>query len=421
MSESSAPRSADRAVEEVARTSYGRLVAYLASTTSDVAAAEDALADAFEAALRTWPERGVPDRPTSWMITAAKRSLIGRARHRDVANRALPSLAALEADRAEAGPTSVVGDHRLALLFACAHPAIDATVHAPLMLQVVLGLDVARMAPAFRLRPATLGQRLVRAKQKISTAGIPFSMPQHDDLAPRASAVLDAIYAAYGTGWDDPLGADDVRRGLTEEAIRLGEVLCELLPDHAEAHGLASLMLHSHARAAARRDGGRMVPLDQQDTDRWSADLILRADAHLSVALELRTPGAYQVHAAIQSLHNRRAGGGSTDWRTIATLYDALVTMAPSVGACVARAAAHLESDGPESARSILDLADLAAVADYQPYWAVRAEMLTRAHGTPAAIAEAAERAIELSADPAVAAHLTEKYLAHDIAVGVVA
>ena len=414
MSESSAPQSVNRAVEEVARTSYGRLVAYLSSRSSDVAAAEDALADAFEAALRTWPDRGIPSRPTSWMITAARRSLIGRARRNDVAQRALPSLALLEADRAEPGPTSVIGDHRLELLFACAHPAIDGSIHAPLMLQTVLGLDAARMAPAFQVRAAALSQRLVRAKQKMRTARIPFATPAHGDLAPRATAVLDAIYAAYGTGWEDPLGSDDVRVGLTTEAIRLAELVCELLPEHAEAHGLAALMEHSHARAAARRDrDGRMVPLAQQDTSRWSPELIATGDAHLSAALALRSPGPYQLHGAIQSLHNRRSLRGTTDWRAIASLYDALVTVDPSAGALVARAAAHLEAIGPEPARVLLEELDPSWTFDYQPYWAVRAEVLLRGGGPDREVDLARERAISLAVDPIVADHLRARYGKH--------
>jgi len=410
VSGSSSSDAANQAVEEVARTSYGRLVAYLASTTSDLAAAEDAVADAFEAALRTWPERGIPDRPTSWMITAARRSLIGRARRAGVAERALSSLALQQADRAEPGPASAVGDHRLELMFACAHPAIEPGVHAPLMLQTVLGLDVERMAQAFRVRPATLGQRLVRAKRKIRTAGIPFATPDRHDLEPRAAAVLDAIYVAFGTGWEDPLGADAARAGLAEEAIRLAELVCELLPTHAEAHGLAALVLHSHSRRAARRDElGRMVSLSEQDTRRWSPDLVERGDGHLSAALALRSPGPYQLHGAIQSFHNRRASTGFTDWTAIAAMYDALVDISPTTGARVARAAAHLEAVGPSAARTLLDELDPSAVADYQPYWAVLAEVLRRLDVAEAELTAARARALEL-ADPAVSEYLRVRY-----------
>lgn len=411
MTDQSSPLSAQRAVEEVARTSYGRLVAFLASTTSDVAAAEDALSDAFEAALRPWPDRGIPDRPTSWMITAAKRSLIGRGRRDTVAARAMSTLAVLESERAEPGPSSVIADHRLELLFACAHPALDASIHAPLMLQTVMGLDVARMAPAFQVRASTLGQRLVRAKQKIKHAGIPFSLPDRVDLEPRVAAVLDGVYAAYGTGWEDPLGSDPARSGLADEAVRLAELICELLPDHAESRGLVALLLHSHARAGARRDPvGRMVTLDRQDTRRWSKELIERGDEHLGVALSLRSPGPYQLHGVIQSLHNQRASRGTTDWPSIALIYDSLVGFDATVGAAVARAAAHLEASGPERARDLLDAIDPDAVGDYQPYWAVRAEVVSRL-GAPAPEIEAARlRAISLASDPAVVAHLLDRY-----------
>lgn len=400
---------AQRAVEEVARTSYGRLVAYLASTTSDLAGAEDALADAFEAALRTWPERGVPDRPTSWMITAAKRSLIGRLRRRLVADRALPSLALLAAERELPDEPSPVGDKRLELLFACAHPAIDRRVHAALMLQAVLGLDVARMAPAFHVEPAALGQRLVRAKRKLRDAGIGFAPPGAEDLVGRLGAVLDAIYAAYATGWEDPLGTDEGRTGLVEESIRLATLTSSLL-DHPEAHGLAALLLHSHARQPARRDGaGRLVRLEDQDPGRWSTELIEQADGHLARAFAAGDPGRYQVQAAIQSVHNHRSATRGTDWTAVAGLYDALVRWDRSVGAEVARAAAHLEAHGPDPALQILEAIDPPAAGRYQPYWAVRAEALHRAGRDDTARTAALERAIDLAADPAVADDLRRR------------
>jgi RNA polymerase sigma-70 factor (ECF subfamily) len=205
---------ATSAVEAVVRESYGRLLAFLASQTSDIAAAEDALADALESAVRTWPERGVPERPESWMLTVARRSLIGGGRRQQVAERNQVELALRAAERDEEGPSSSVPDKRLELLFACAHPAIDASLHAPLMLQTVLGLDAARIAAAFLMAPTTLGQQLVRAKRKIKVAGVPFRVPGPGELPERAGSVADAIYAAYGTGWDDPIGDDERKVGL---------------------------------------------------------------------------------------------------------------------------------------------------------------------------------------------------------------
>lgn len=400
---------AHQAVEEVARSSYGRLVAYLASTTSDLGAAEDAVADAFEAALRTWPDRGIPDRPTSWMITAAKRSLIGRTRRRAVAERALPSLALLAAEQEDRVASSVVGDKRLELMFTCAHPAIDARVHAPLMLQAVLGLDVARMAPTFQVAPAALGQRLVRAKRKIRDAGITFRPPDPADLGERLGAVLDAVYAAYGTAWEDPLGTDEARAGLADESIRLAELVASLT-DHPEAHGLAALLLHSHARQAARRDRlGRVVRLADQSPEHWSSDLIERGDAHLVQAFRAGAPGHYQVHAAIQSVHNRRPAGGTPNWVAVAGLYDALLAMGRTVGVEVARAAAVLEAHGPRPALAALDEIAPEVVGQYQPYFAVRAEVLQRLGGRDSASIEALDQAISLSADPAVADDLRRR------------
>ena len=289
------PREVHEAVEEVASTSYGRLVAYLASRTGDLSGAEDALADVFEAALRSWPTTGVPDRPVTWMLTAAKRSMIGRRRRSDTAARAAPTLAILADERSET-VASAVPDKRLELLFACAHPAIDPTIHAPLMLQTVFGIDVARMSAAFLVEAPALGQRLVRAKRKIAAAGIPFELPGPDDLGSRTAVVLDAVYGAYGTGWDDPGGLDPGRSGLTAEAIRLADLLVELRPSDAESLGLASLLHHLEARAGARRDDqGRFVGLTEQDPWRWSPVHLAAGEQLLNRALALGAARSVRV------------------------------------------------------------------------------------------------------------------------------
>lgn len=405
----------DQAVDEVARSSYGRLVAYLASITSDIAAAEDALSDAFVAALRTWPTHGIPERPTSWLLTAARRSLIGASRHADVVRRNNPTLALLADERAEVS-VERFGDHRMELLFTCAHPAIEPAMHAPLMLQTVLGLDAGRIAKAYLIPPATLSQRLVRAKQKIRDARIPFVVPEPRELPDRVSAVLDAIYAAYGSGWDDPLRTDIKRHGLTDEAVRLAEILCVLLPDNAEAHGLAAMLLHSDARSAARRDSNqRFIPLGEQEMGLWSRSHIQRAEEHLVKALSQKNIGPYQLHGAIQSVHNRRALTGSTDWPAIRQLYDGLAAIAPSTGVAVARAAAVLESDGPAAALTALELIDSNDVATYQPYWVVVAEAFERS-GLRDQFIRALNKAIELTDDPSVRVHLAERLGSHESA-----
>lgn len=392
-----------RAVDEVARSSYGRLIAYLAAGGRDLAAAEDALADAFVSALRTWPERGVPERPDSWLLTVARRTLIDGARRRDVATRALPALARLTAEpEPSVTPTDQpIPDTRLELLFACAHPAITAGMRSPLMLQTVLGLDAARIASAFLVSPTSMGQRLVRAKAKIKRAGIPFAIPRPAQLPERLEFVLDAIYAAYGTGWDDPAGHDPRRRGLTDEAVRLAGIVVNLLPAEPEAHGLLAALLHMQAREGARRaTDGSFVPLDEQDIRRWSPGRMAAAERQLALALARDTPGPYQLHAAIQSIHNRRSITGRTDWAAIASLYDGLVRLTPSVGAHVARAAAHLRTD-PAAALAMLDRLDAALVSSHQPYWVVRAHCLHRTDDRDGAL-RACSLALGLTEDPAL-------------------
>ena len=394
-------------VDEVARTSYGRLVAYLASVTGDLAAAEDALGDALVAALRTWPTRGVPDRPESWLLTAARRNIIDAARRREVARSALPAIARAMEERWQREATGPIPDERLRLMFVCAHPAISPAMRSPLMLQAVLGLDAARISAAFLVAPTTMGQRLVRAKAKIKDAGIPFRIPEVDELPARLDAVLDAVYAAYGTGWDDIDDPDPIRGDLVPEAIRLARLLTQLLPDEPEAHGLLALLLHSHARHDARRDdGGGYVPLARQDVTRWSRALILEAERHLALALEGGRVGPYQLQAAIQSLHNRRSASGSTDWHAVAQLYDGLVQLAPTVGTAVARAAAYRQVSGAATAMRLLAELDDAVVADYQPYWVLTA-FCERDLESPNTAASAA-RALALTSSPQVADYLRD-------------
>ncbi|MDQ3444219.1 MAG: RNA polymerase subunit sigma-70 [Chloroflexota bacterium] len=415
-----AARSAgEAAIEQVVESSYGRLVAYLASVSGDIAAAEDALSDAFLAAIRTWPQRGVPHRPDSWLVTVARRSLIDAARRRETAARALPEIARFneEPGQLDLGDPDTVPDKRLELLFACAHPAVDPSMRSPLMLQAVLGLDAARIASAFLVSPSTMGQRLVRVKTKVRQARIPFTLPALNEIPERAGSVLDAIYVAYGTGWDDGDGPGratgaDQWNGLYPEAIKLATVLTDLLPDNAEAHGLLAMMLHSGARADARRSrDGEFVPLDQQDVTLWSRARMRAAEEHLAVALGLGQMGPYQLMGAIQSVHNLRAVTGQTDWAAIAELYDGLVAMTPTIGAYVARAKATSHTNGPAAALAQLDELPAARVSSYQPYWVVRAYCLREA-GDRVAAAAAASQAIGLTSDPPTKRHLYREYLA---------
>ncbi len=387
----------------VARRSYGKLVAFLAARTRDVAGAEDSLSEAFAAALQTWPQRGVPSNPEAWLLTVARRKMIDQARQRRTGEEAAAHLMLLEELAAAEEGDAAIPDERLALMFACAHPAIDAGVRAPLILQTILGFDAAAIASAFLVAPATMGQRLVRAKSRIRQAGIPLRVPGQADLRERLDAVLEAIYAAYAEGWTDPAGTLARRRNLAQEAIWLGRLVASLLPEEPEALSLLSLMLHTHARRGARRDAtGAYVPLAHQDPAAWDAPLIDEAEALLHRAGALHGLGRYQLEAAVQSAHGVRRRTGRSDWAAIERLYDALHTLTGSPVVAINRAIAVAETRGPQAGLDALDaLANEPRLAEYQPYWAARAVLLARTGATPAADL-AYERAIGLERDPAV-------------------
>jgi predicted RNA polymerase sigma factor len=401
--------STHRTIERVARESYGRLVAYLSAHTRDVGSAQDALSNALVAALETWPRDGVPQNPEAWLLTTARRSFIDLVRHRQVAEASEPTLALLRDESKHMTLSPEFPDERLKLLFVCAHPAIDPAMHTPLMLQTVLGLDAARIAHAFLISPTTMGQRLVRAKSKIRDGGIRFEIPQQRELPQRLDAVLEAIYAAFGIGWDDMAGVDQRGRDLAEEAIWLARVLLHLVPGEAEVHGLLALMLHCEARRAARRGpDGRYVPLLEQDSQRWSLPLIEEAEGHLAEAASRGRTGRFQLEAAIQSVHAERARSGRTEWTAIMLFYEQLVHISPTLGTRTAYAAAVGEANGPDAGLAVLDGIGPDAVAAYQPYWAVRAHLLQRLGTTPEAV-DAFDRAIVLAEDPAVRQFLLQR------------
>jgi predicted RNA polymerase sigma factor len=400
--------STHRTIERVARESYGRLVAYLSSHTRDVASAEDALGNALVAALTAWPRDGVPQNPEAWLLTAARRSFIDLVRHRRVAEASEPTLQLLREER-EMTVSAEFPDERLKLLFVCAHPAIDPALHTPLMLQTVLGLDAARIAHAFLVSPTTMGQRLVRAKTKIRNGGIQFEVPQERELPKRLDAVLEAIYAAFGIGWDDMAGVDQSGRDLAEEAIWLARVLLQLMPREAEVRGLLALMLHCEARRPARRGpDGRYVPLSDQDPKQWSKPLIDEAERYLGEAASRGGTGRFQLEAAIQSVHAERMRSGQTEWKAIMLFYEQLVRISPALGTRTGYAAAVGEANGPESGLMVLDGIDPDAVSAYQPYWAVRAHLLQRLGKTSEA-SDAFDRAIGLAEDSAVRQFLLQR------------
>lgn len=402
--------SAQHAAERAARDSYGRLVALLAARSGDLAESQDALGEAFVAALETWPRDGVPGNPDAWLFAAARRALIDRHRHTGVREAAVPDLQWLdELNAVDPSEPMLFPDERLKLLFVCAHPAIAHEARAPLMLQTVLGLAAERIAGAFLLSPKTLGQRLWRAKQKIRDARIPFDIPEAVELPERTADVLDAIYAAYGTGWDDVAGADEGTRGLAEEAIWLARVLVQLLPQEPEARGLLALMLYCESRRGARRGAvGEYVPLSEQDPSRWQRALIAEAETTLHAAARLQAFGPYQIEAAIQSAHAQRAISGRMDWHAVAQLYAGLVRMTGSLGATVAHAAALAEAEGAAAGLAALDALPPERIESYQPYWALRAHLLRRL-GDSEGAAAATTRAIGLTEDPAVRAWLAKR------------
>jgi predicted RNA polymerase sigma factor len=392
------PGPAARSASVAARDSYGRLLALLASSTSDLAAAEDALADAFERALRTWPAQGVPRSPDAWLLTVARNRLRDQWKSAE-ARRAVPLDAGQDTlAQAEDIDVDSIPDRRLELMLVCAHPAINRAVRTPLMLNTVLGFTAEQVGRAFSIPPSTMATRLVRAKQRIKAAGIPFRIPDRADLPARMTSVLEAVYGAYVIDW----ATGPQARRLPTEALHLAEVLATLAPGDPEARGLAALIELSAARAPARVDaGGRFVPLADQDPSRWNQDLISRAHAHLRAAHAHGQLGRFQLEAAIQAVHCARAREGATDWPTLLTLHRVLHAVAPSLGSSVALAAVTAEVDGPAAGLAALDalLAEAGPSARrFQPAKATRAHLLDRLGRREEAVA-AYESAISLTHD----------------------
>lgn len=395
--------------ETVARRSYGKLVAFLAARSRDVAAAEDALSDAFAAAMTEWPRTGSPQNPEAWLMIVARRKLIDAGRRRKTGEAATPQLQLIQEELGQVEHADIP-DQRLALMFACAHPAIEESVRAPLILQTVMGLSADIIASTFLTSPAAMSKRLVRAKDKIRSAGIPFAIPDRAELPERLSAVLDAIYAAFSEGWSDPAGADAVRRNLTGESLFLARLLTELMPSEPEALSLAALMFHAEARRPARRTPeGDYVPLVEQDTSLWNAQLLAEADRLLRRASRKSDLGRYELEAALQSAHAHRCMTGRNTWPDIVALYDALQLLAGSSVIAINRALAIAEVEGPEAGLAALpDPSADSRLGDYQSYWAARADLLARTGSNDEAV-EAYDMAIGLERDPSVRVFLQKR------------
>jgi predicted RNA polymerase sigma factor len=372
----------------------------LAAGTGDIADAEDAVADALERALTRWPTEGIPANPEGWVLTVARNRL--RDHWKSHAYRMTDPLSEIHCDAMELD-THAVPERRLELMLVCAHPAIAANCHTPLMLQTVLGVDAAAIAGAFAVPTATMAQRLVRAKRRIRDARIPFVLPDRGDLDERLPAVLEAVYGAYAIDWRAAAGIES----LSAEALHLALVLVELLPDEPEALGLAALVCLSESRRAARRTSdGAFIPLDEQDPALWDSALRARGEALLRRAHGFARPGRYQYEAAIQSAHCSRP----VDWPALRRLHRGLFRIAPSLGGAVALAAVDAEIDGPAAGLRTLDAITGPAVQRFQPAWTTRAHLLARAGRFDEARA-AYRRAIELTTDRGVADYLHNRLL----------
>jgi RNA polymerase sigma factor (sigma-70 family) len=395
------------AIETVARDSYGRLIAYLAARSGDVAGAEDALGDAFVAALERWPAEGVPEKPEAWLLHVARNRMIDAVRRSQVRQKSEKFLQQIaEEAQTVAKAHEHFPDERLKLLFVCAHPAIDPAARTPLMLQAVLGIDAGRIASAFLVSPAAMNQRLVRAKNKIRDASIPFRVPEPPELDERVSFVLDAMYAGYTTGWESLMETASTHHALAAEAIALGRMLTQLMPREPEAHGLLALMLHCEARREARyTTEGKFVPLDQQDTSLWSQSMIDEAEEHLRSAAVFKRMGRYQLEGAIQSVHANRARTKRIDWKEIALLYEGLMRIAPGIGSLVGRAVAIAQAGDPAAGFDALEQIPMDRSENYQPYWATRGHLLCLLCRKDEAV-EAFNRAASLTDDPALREYL---------------
>lgn len=392
----------DEALEQAHRLWFGRLVGWLFRMTGDLQLAEDAVAAAFASAVSSWRTDRPPASAEAWLRVAARNNAMSALRQHSRTTAVPPeSFAELEA------PSPPAADDRLTLLFVCAHPAIDSRMHAPLMLQAVLGIDAARIASVFLVPPSTMGQRLARAKAKIRDAGIRYEVPDRDEFACRLGSVLQAVYAAYGLSDPTADGADERDSTVRAEALWLARVLTELLPGEAEAWGLHALLLHTESRRPGRLVDGAFVPLGHQDTLRWSREQRRCADASLLRASTLGTLGRFQLEAAISAIHSARADGVATDWESIVILYRGLLDLAPSVGATIGAASALIEIGQAEEAALLLESLPPGVVVKHQPYWVCRARV-DQARGDMDAAIRAVELAIGMTSDPAVRDHLIQ-------------
>jgi RNA polymerase sigma-70 factor, ECF subfamily len=404
--------SSETALVGVFRDESGKIVATLTRLLGDIDLAEDAVQEALATALERWPRDGVPDRPGAWLMTTARNKALDHLRRERTRATAREAALRLHIDD-ESDPTSpldstAIGDDRLALLFTCCHPALAPEARVALTLRLIGGLTTPEIARAFLVQESTMAQRLVRAKHKIRAANIPIRVPPQPLLAERVPSVLSVIYLIFNEGYLATAGADVVRDSLCDEAIRLGRLVVQLMPDEPEAAGLLALMLLTHSRRAERQSAdGQLRTLPKQDRSRWDQEAIAEGRQLVETALARRRPGRYQIEAAIAAVHSEAATSDATDWSQIAALYATLREIAPSPIAALNHAVAMAEAGSVAEALALVDQVS-ESLDDYHLLHATRAELLVKLSRRADAIA-AFDRALELVRNDVERGHLERR------------